>query len=115
MSLRQVIDNLLANTRVHTPPGTGVRVGVRPVGDTVVLTIADDGPGMTPEVAAHVFDRFYRVDGARSRADGPVRGGAGLGLAIVAAIVEAHDGEVEVDSAPGAGSTFTVRLPASTA
>jgi two-component system OmpR family sensor kinase len=112
MSLRQVIDNLLANTRVHTPPGTAVRVGMRRLDGEVVLTVADDGPGMSPEVAAHVFDRFYRVDGARSRTDGASRGGAGLGLAIVAAIVAAHDGVVEVDSAPGQGSTFTVRLPA---
>ena len=113
MSLRQVIDNLLANTRVHTPPGTAVRVGMRRLDGEVVLTVADDGPGMSPEVATHVFDRFYRVDGARSRTDGALRGGAGLGLAIVAAIVTAHEGVVEVDSAPGRGSTFTVRLPAS--
>jgi two-component system, OmpR family, sensor kinase len=105
--LRQVIDNLLANVRAHTPAGASAVVRVRRDGDAAVLEIADAGPGMDAEQAAHAFERFYRGDPSRSRD----HGGAGLGLAIVAAIVEAHGGTVTVATAPGAGTTFTVALP----
>jgi two-component system OmpR family sensor kinase len=105
--LRQVLDNLLANVRVHTGPGTPVRVALRTTPADAVLSVADDGPGIAPEDAAHVFDRFYRVDPARARTNG----GAGLGLSIVASIVAAHDGQVRLDSAPGTGTTFIVTLP----
>ena len=71
------------------------------------LAVADDGPGLEPDVAAKVFEPFFRADKSRARETG----GAGLGLAIVAAIVEAHDGGVRLDTAPGAGATFTVTLP----
>ncbi len=115
LALRQVVDNLLGNVRSHTPEGTTVQVSVEPeVGeagdgaDGAVLTVADTGPGMDPEVAAHVFERFYRSDPSRSR----LHGGAGLGLSIVEAIVTAHGGRAEVTSAPGAGTTVTVHLPA---
>ena len=105
--LRQVIGNLLANARLHTPPGTPVHVSLRAGGDRVRLEVADEGPGLAPEVAARVFERFYRGDPARTRA----RGGSGLGLSIVAAVAEAHGGRVSVDTAPGAGARFVVDLP----
>jgi two-component system OmpR family sensor kinase len=107
--LRQVIGNLITNSITHTPPGTPVAVTVAPDGDAaVVLEVADQGPGMTAEHAARVFERFYRADASRARQTG----GNGLGLAIVAAIVAAHHGSVDVVTAPGAGSAFRVRLPA---
>jgi len=71
------------------------------------LTVADRGPGMTAEQASRVFERFYRTDGARTRASG----GAGLGLAIAAALAAAHGGEITVDTAPGHGAAFCLRLP----
>jgi two-component system OmpR family sensor kinase len=77
----------------------------------VVLAVADEGPGLGPEDAPRVFERFYRVDASRSRE----RGGSGLGLAVVAALVAAHGGRVEVESTPGAGVTFRVSLPLTTA
>jgi len=105
--LRQVIDHLLANALTHTPHGTPVEVRLGAGDRHAVLEVADRGPGLTPEQATHVFDRFYRVDVARGRETG----GSGLGLAIVAALVTAHGGVVEVDAAPGAGATFRVALP----
>jgi two-component system OmpR family sensor kinase len=107
--LRQVISNLLANARLHTPPGTPVHVSVRAAGDRVRLEVADEGPGLDADVAARMFERFYRGDPARTRA----RGGTGLGLSIVAAVAEAHGGRVSVDTAPGAGARFVVDLPRS--
>jgi two-component system OmpR family sensor kinase len=71
------------------------------------LTVADHGPGMTADQAARAFERFYRTDGARDRA----RGGTGLGLSIAAALVAAHDGDISVDTQPGQGTAFHVRLP----
>lgn len=106
-SLRQVVDNLLGNVRAHTPEGTVTRVSLEPADDGAVLVVADDGPGMAPDQVAHVFERFYRSDPSRSR----LHGGAGLGLSIVAAIVAAHGGTVTAASAPGQGTTFTVRVP----
>jgi two-component system OmpR family sensor kinase len=108
--LRQVVDNLLENARVHTPPGTPTRVAVARDDGTVVLRVADEGPGMDPDVAARAFERFYRSDPARARATG----GAGLGLSIVAAIVQAHGGTVQVVNG-GPGTTIEVRLPATPA
>jgi two-component system, OmpR family, sensor kinase len=104
--LHQVLANLLANARTHTPPGTTVTVSVRPDGDGALLRVCDDGPGIAPELLPEVFERFARGDSSRSRA----AGSTGLGLAIVAAVVEAHDGTVEVASRPG-HTEFTVRLP----
>ena len=108
--LRQVIDNLLANVRAHTPPGTTATVRVNQVGDQAEIEVRDTGPGMPDEEARRVFERFYRVDQARSR----VSGGSGLGLSIVSAIVAAHGGTVAADSSPGQGMTVTVRIPMST-
>jgi two-component system OmpR family sensor kinase len=108
-ALRQVVANLLANTRHHTPATTPVlvRTGTAPDAGHVFIEVTDQGPGMTPEDASHVFERFWRADPARTRG----HGGAGLGLSIVAAIVDAHGGTVGVDAAPGAGSSFRVQLP----
>ena len=106
-SLRQVMDNLLGNVRAHTPPGTAVRVSVEPEGQGAVITVADDGPGMDPDEAAHIFERFYRSDPSRSR----THGGAGLGLSIVSSIVANHGGTVSAQGRIGSGTTFTVHLP----
>ncbi|MEV8538196.1 HAMP domain-containing sensor histidine kinase [Streptomyces sp. NPDC051572] len=105
--LRQVVTNLVGNAVAHTPPGTAIRIGVGTVGEDAVLEVADEGPGLTPAQTAHIFERFYRADTSRTRATG----GAGLGLAIVESLVTAHAGRVEIDSAPGRGATFRVRLP----
>jgi two-component system OmpR family sensor kinase len=104
--IRQVLANLLANVRTHTPEGTTatVRLGVHD--GTAVLQVEDDGPGIPPQLLPTVFERFARGDASRSRA----AGSTGLGLAIVAAVVAAHDGTVEVASGPGR-TVFTVRLP----
>lgn len=107
--LRQVIDNLLANVRAHTPAGTAAHVALHAVDGSAHLEVADFGPGMAEEQREHVFERFFRVDQSRSRASG----GAGLGLSIVAAVTDAHGGTVSVDSAPGRGATFRVELPLS--
>jgi two-component system OmpR family sensor kinase len=112
--LRQVIGNLVANARTHTPPAASITVSIAPgtLGTgaaAVVLHVIDDGPGMTAEQAQHIFERFYRADAARNRASG----GTGLGLAIVAGLVAAHGGEVSVQTAPGQGADFRVKLPLS--
>ena len=105
--LRQVVDNLLANVRAHTPPGTPASVVVDADGAMAEIVVADQGPGMPAEDARRVFERFYRSDPARARTSG----GSGLGLSIVAAIVAAHGGAVSATSAPGEGMRVTVRLP----
>ena len=105
--LRQVIDNLIGNATQHTPPQSRVTVSVISTTGTGEVIVADDGPGMTAEQAAHIFERFYRTDGARSRA----RGGTGLGLSIAASLAAAHGGDITVDTKPGQGAAFHVRLP----
>ncbi|MES9602918.1 ATP-binding protein [Actinomadura sp. NPDC000929] len=109
--LRQVLGNLLANAVTHTPEGTPVEVRLSPGtlrGEpAAVVAVADQGPGLAPDQVERVFERFYRSDEGRSRDDG----GAGLGLAIVAALVAAHEGVVRADSTPGEGATFSVVLP----
>lgn len=105
--LRRLVDNLLANVRVHTPAGTAVRIEVSEAPGTAVLTVADDGPGIPAEALPRVLDRFYRAAGTHSG------DGSGLGLAIVAAVAASHGGTVEVTSPPGgAGTTVRVVLPA---
>ena len=105
--LRQVTANLVSNALEHTSPETPVHVNVAASGGEATLIVADEGPGLAPEDASRVFDRFFRVDESRSRDDG----GAGLGLSIVAAIAHAHGGSVAVETAPGAGARFIVTLP----
>jgi two-component system OmpR family sensor kinase len=114
--LRQVVGNLVTNALTHTPAGTPVTVRLHADGPFhAMVEVADRGPGLTPEQAEQVFERFYRVDKARTRQatgwPGLPHSGAGLGLAIVAALVAAHQGTVEVVTAPGEGATFRVRLP----
>jgi two-component system OmpR family sensor kinase len=106
--LRQVIDNLLANVRQHTPADAPAYVSLRPEGDQVVLTVEDTGPGIAVADRELVFGRFARPDAARGRE----QGGAGLGLAIVRSIVTAHGGAISVRSAHPRGSIFEIRLPA---
>ncbi|MFD3972982.1 ATP-binding protein [Streptomyces cyaneofuscatus] len=134
--LQQVLVNLLANARTHTPPGTTVTVSVKPCarpgaqapvqppvqtsvggGEPVTLEVRDDGPGIPAELLPHVFERFARGDASRTRGAADERtttGSTGLGLAIVQAVVSAHGGRVRVDSAPGR-TVFAVELPAATA
>jgi two-component system OmpR family sensor kinase len=108
--LHQVLANLLANARVHTPEGTGVETRLRAVDGFAVLTVQDDGPGISADLQGVLFERFARGDGSRARKTGST----GLGLAIVAAVVEGHGGTVAVESAPGR-TVFTVRLPVAAA
>jgi two-component system sensor histidine kinase BaeS len=108
--LAQVLDNLVGNALRYTPSGGRVELGLLTEGATAVISIRDDGPGLTSEQASRVFERFYRADPSRSRD----AGGSGLGLAITRSLVEAMGGTVRVASdGPGRGSTFTVRLPQS--
>src|SRR4051794_20856536 len=106
--LAQAVDHLLSNALNYTPPGGRVAVRVARDGDTAIVEVADTGVGLSDEDAAELFEHFFR---ASSAVDGAVPG-VGLGLAIVKAIVELHGGRVEVDSCAGAGTTFSVRLPA---
>ena len=108
--LRQVLDNLLANIRAHTPEGTTATVHVDQIGDQAQIEVRDTGPGMLDSDAQRVFERFFRADPARAR----TRGGSGLGLSIVAAIVAAHGGTVSAVSTPGEGLVVTVLIPVST-
>ncbi|CRK55279.1 sensor histidine kinase [Alloactinosynnema sp. L-07] len=102
--LRQIATNLLTNARKFVPPGGTVTVTVRDHGDTACLEVSDTGPGIAPEELPRVFDRFYRSPTARA-------GGSGIGLAVVAELAAAHGGSADVDSEPGRGTTFRVRLP----
>ena len=105
--LRQVVYNLIDNAVKYTPEGGTVEVTLRADSREAILTVRDTGIGIPAEDVAHIFDRFYRVDKARSRATG----GTGLGLSIVRQMVQLHGGEITVDSAADKGSTFTVTLP----
>jgi heavy metal sensor kinase len=105
--LTQLLINLVDNGLKHTPKGGVVTVSVDRSDREALLRVADTGVGIAAEHLPHLFERFYRVDSARSRPDG----GAGLGLAISQWIVQAHRGKIEVESQPGRGTTFTVRLP----
>jgi len=100
--------NLLDNAVAYSPEKTRVTVSTRRIGDVIELTVSDQGIGIPERDLERIFERFYRVDPARSR----VTGGTGLGLAIVKHVTSAHGGRVTVTSREGAGSTFTLRLPA---
>ena len=110
--LRQVLANLVGNVARHTPAGTPAEIAVGRQGDHVVVEVRDHGPGIAPEHARRVFERFYRVDASRTREGNGTGGGAGLGMAIVAAIVDAHRGDVAISPTPGGGATVRVSLPA---
>ena len=109
LRLRQVVDNLLANVRAHTPAGTRTVVSVTSRDARAVMEVADDGPGLSAEEAAQVFERFYRADPSRTRTSG----GSGLGLSIVWSIVAAHYGTITASPGADGGAVFTVTLPAS--
>ncbi len=117
--LRQVVANLMSNALTHTSAGTPVTVTVDSADGQGVITVADEGPGMSADDAAHVFERFYRADSSRTRTGGTNganganggTGGTGLGLSIAAALVAAHSGTLTVETAPGEGATFTLRVP----
>lgn len=109
--IAQVISNLLSNAIHYNRDDGSIRVVLRPQGDHVSVAISDTGSGIHPEDLPHVFERFYRADTSRSRSDGRT----GLGLAICQAIVARHQGQLTVESQPGVGSTFTLRLPATKA
>ncbi|MBN0048901.1 HAMP domain-containing histidine kinase [Streptomyces actuosus] len=109
LRLRQVIGNLLANVRNHTPPGTLTRITAEAVGPVVEIRVIDNGPGIAAADRPYVFERFFRPDGSRARRRSGT--GSGLGLAIVAALVSSCDGTVTALETPGGGATFLVRLP----
>lgn len=105
--LKQVVVNLLDNAIKYTPNGGRIKLKIAQEDGNAVLDVADDGIGIPPEALPHVFKRFFRVDGSRSRE----QGGAGLGLSIVKSICDAHGARVEVSSTPGQGSRFRIRQP----
>jgi two-component system OmpR family sensor kinase len=108
LRIRQVLDNLLTNAGVHTPAGTKVSLDVSVSSGTATVRVGDSGPGIPAIDQARVFDRFYRIDKARSRD----RGGSGLGLAVAQSLLRAHGGTVELTSRPGA-TAFTLKIPLS--
>ncbi|MFI1827121.1 sensor histidine kinase [Streptomyces sp. NPDC020412] len=113
-TLRQLVGNLLANVRVHTPVDADVTVEVSAAPDgSVLLRVADEGPGMAPDDADRIFDRFFRADGAGTggRSTGGAGTGSGLGMSIVLAAADAHGAAVAVTTSPGAGLTVTVTFP----
>jgi two-component system OmpR family sensor kinase len=109
--LRQVVDNLLANVRSHTPPGEPADVRVCTDDGRAVVEVADRGPGLPNGDGSHLFERFYRADPSRARDSG----GSGLGLSIVSAIATAHGGRASARSRDGGGSVFRIELPSLTA
>ena len=108
--IHQVVANLLANARTHTPAGTEIDVSVAQDDDGVRIRISDNGPGLSDKDQARIFERFYRADSSRVRTDGE---GTGLGLSIVDAVMRAHAGQVSVESKPGEGAAFTLFFPLS--
>ena len=105
----QVVTNLLANARAHTPAGTSIHVATFSDESGSYVTVADNGPGLSTTDQAHIFERFYRVDSSRQRSSND---GSGLGLSIVDEVMKAHGGAVSVSSEPGKGATFTLRFKA---
>ena len=103
-----MLANLLRNALVHTPAGTPIEVSVLRENGGVRLQVRDHGPGLPTDDADALFERFWRAEGGRERG----KDGAGLGLAIVAGIVDGHAGSVSAANAPGGGAAFEVRLPA---
>jgi two-component system OmpR family sensor kinase len=103
----QVVTNLLANARAHTSPGTAITVSAYQQGTDSFITVADNGPGLSAQDQARIFERFYRVDASRQRNS---KDGSGLGLSIVDAVMRAHGGEVTVASELGKGAAFTLHF-----
>jgi two-component system OmpR family sensor kinase len=108
----QVITNLLANARVHTPAGTAINILARNEEDGVYVSVSDNGPGLSEEDQTRIFERFFRADPSRQRTS---HEGSGLGLSIVDSVMQAHGGKVGVTSKPGQGATFTLFFPTATA
>ena len=106
--IHQVVANLLANARAHTPVGTDIEVTIAQGVDGVRISVRDNGPGLSPDDQKKIFERFYRADTSRVRVDGE---GSGLGLSIVDAVMKGHNGSVTVVSEPGKGATFTLFFP----
>jgi two-component system OmpR family sensor kinase len=106
--IHQVVANLLANARTHTPAGTAIAVSIAQGADGLRIAVRDNGPGLSEEDQKRIFERFYRADSSRVRIDGE---GSGLGLSIVDAVMKAHGGSVSVKSEIGKGSTFTLFFP----
>jgi signal transduction histidine kinase len=106
-ALKRAVANLLENAVRLAPAGSRIRLATGSEDDRAWIAVADEGPGIAPEDQDRVFDRFWRADKARSRADG----GTGLGLAIVRQIAESHGGQVRLQSKPGVGSSFVIWLP----
>jgi two-component system OmpR family sensor kinase len=104
----QVVANLLANAKTHTPDGTKITVSIVRSDDGVRISVSDNGPGLSEEDQKRIFERFYRVDSSRVRVDGE---GSGLGLSIVDAVMQAHGGNVSVSSELGKGATFILFFP----
>jgi signal transduction histidine kinase len=104
---RQVLRNLVENAVKYSPDGGAISISVQPGADRLQIDVADQGIGIEPQQLDAVFDRFYQVDSASTRKVG----GAGLGLSICKAIIEAHNGDIWVESQPGVGSTFSFTLP----
>jgi two-component system, OmpR family, sensor kinase len=109
--LLRAVRNVITNAALHTRPDGPITVSTAVANGEAVVAVHDSGPGLPPEQAAHVFERFWRADAARTRA----RGGSGLGLSIVQALVAGHDGRVSFESSPSDGTTVTIRLPAAPA
>jgi two-component system, OmpR family, sensor kinase len=111
LRLRQVVTNIVRNALVHTPAGTPLEVTLGLQDTTAVIEVVDHGPGIRPDHAQRIFERFHRADPARSGD----QGGSGLGLSIAAAVVAAHGGRIDLGATPGGGATFRIELPASSA
>jgi two-component Ni(II)/redox sensor kinase NrsS len=107
--LSRLLINLLSNALQHSPAGDTVRVGLKRRGREIHWSVQDNGPGIPAEAQRRIFERFHRLDPARSRQ----QGGTGLGLAIAQAIARRHGGVIRVESTPGHGATFSLRLSAS--
>ena len=106
--IHQVIANLLANARTHTPEGTKIEVSIGEGEDEITVAVSDNGPGLSSDDKKRIFERFFRADPSRARTSGE---GSGLGLSIVDAVMKAHGGSVTVDSELGKGATFTIHFP----
>jgi two-component system OmpR family sensor kinase len=109
--IHQVIANLLANARTHTPAGTSITLSIAQSNDGITIAVSDNGPGLSENDQKRIFERFYRADSSRVRIDGE---GSGLGLSIVDAVMKAHGGSVSVSSKLGKGAIFTLFFPRAT-